>query len=176
MRPVGESWSALVEDFLSKPFVKAWMRERRLTEKKRIGFDTGQKLKLLLELSTKRIVARGSDERLTKIYKMFQHGFDGKMSAHAAQEITDRKGVRFVVNGHSHFASMIPLGQVDGLPASYFNTGTWRTVHQIGNTLPGRPTFLPYDAMSYLVFFPTGDPMGRNYEWWNGAMVPVDPH
>ena len=26
-------------------------------------------------------------------------------------------------------------------------------------------------AMSYLVFFPTDDPMGRDFEWWTGAMV-----
>ena len=169
--PVSKTWSSLVEDFLSKPFVKNWMKERRETERKRFGFDTGKKLKMLLELSTKRIVARGSDERLTKAYKMMQHGFDGKMAAHAADELGARNGLRFVVNGHSHFASMVPLGQLEGKPATYFNTGTWRTVHQIGNTLPGRPTFLPYDAMSYLVFFPDGDAMGRDYEWWTGAMV-----
>lgn len=175
MRPVGQTWSALVEDFLSKPFVRAWMRERKMTEQKRLGFDTGKKLRLLLELSTKRVVARGSDEKLTKIYRMFQHGFDGKMAAYAAQEMSARQHVRFAVNGHSHFASMVPLGQIRGERAAYFNTGTWRTVHQIGNVLPGRPTFLPYDAMSYLVFFPSGDLMGRDYEWWTGAMVPVEP-
>jgi hypothetical protein len=25
--------------------------------------------------------------------------------------------------------------------------------------------------MSYLVFFPTDDKLGRDYEWWTGAMV-----
>lgn len=173
LRPVGQTWKALVEDFLSKPFVRGWMRQRRLTERSKLGFDSGKKLRLLLELSTKRVVARGSDERLTKIYRMFQHGFDGKMAGLGAEEITKRKDMRFVVNGHSHFSSMVPLGtDSSGKPAAYFNTGTWRTVHQIGNVLPGRPTFLPYDAMSYLVFFPTGDPLGRDYEWWTGAMVP----
>jgi hypothetical protein len=32
-------------------------------------------------------------------------------------------------------------------------------------------TFLPYDAMTYLVFFPEEDKLGREYEWWTGAMV-----
>lgn len=53
----------------------------------------------------------------------------------------------------------------------YFNTGTWRPVHQIGHDLGGRPSFLAYDAMSYVVFFPTDDKLGHNYEWWTGAMV-----
>ena len=171
MKPVGDTWAALVEDFLSKPFVRNWMRERRSNERTRLGFDTGKKLRMLLELSTKRVVAKGSDQRLTKVYKLLQHGFDGKMAHHAAGEVEKRSRVRYVVNGHSHFASMVPLGQSEGKPTAYFNTGTWRTVHQIGNEMPGRPSFLPYDAMSYLVFFPTGDAMGRDYEWWTGAMV-----
>ena len=56
----------------------------------------------------------------------------------------------------------------------YFNTGTWRTVHQIGHDLGGRPAFVPYDAMSYLVFFPDGDALGRDDEWWTGALVGRD--
>lgn len=170
LQPVGKTWSALVEEFLSKSFVRQWMRDKH----RAFGLDTGKKLRLMLELSTKRVMIKGQDQRLTKLYKMVQHGFDGRMAQHAADELSRRRGYRYVVNGHSHFASMVPLGNVDGAPAAYFNTGTWRTVHQIGNAIGGRPSFLPYDAMSYLVFFPTGDPMGRDYEWWTGAMVPRD--
>ncbi len=175
LKPVSATWQRLVEEFLSRSFVREWMRERRSIEQKRFGFDTGQKLRLLLELSTKKVVVRGSDKRMTKIYKTFQHGFDGKMANHAVGELGRRERLRYVVNGHSHFASMVPLGRVHGREAAYFNTGTWRTVHQIGNVASGRPSFLPYDAMSYLVFFPDGDELGRDYEWWTGAMVPRDP-
>ncbi|MEM9863185.1 MAG: hypothetical protein AAF938_16435, partial [Myxococcota bacterium] len=73
-----------------------------------------------------------------------------------------RREMRMAVDDEAHVLALRDL----------FGAGTWRTVHQIGNVLPGRPTFLPYDAMSYLVFFPTGDPLGRDYEWWTGAMVP----
>ncbi len=27
--------------------------------------------------------------------------------------------------------------------------------------------------MSYVVFFPDPDELGRDYEWWNGVLVPV---
>lgn len=167
LRPVQETWVGLVESFLSRAFVKQWMRSQH----RALGLDPGKKLRLLLELSTRKLVAKGSDRRLTEAYKVMQHAFDGKMARHAATEIEQRKHVRYVVNGHSHFAAMSPLGNIEGRPAVYFNTGTWRTVHQIGHDVGGRPTFLPYDAMSYLVFFPTGDPMGRDFEWWTGAMV-----
>ncbi len=80
------------------------------------------------------------------------------------------------MNGHSHFPSMTPLGHVDAGEAVYFNSGTWRTVHQIGTHTSGRPTFLPYDAMSYIVFFGDDDPLGREFEWWTGAMVGRNAH
>jgi len=116
-------------------------------------------------------MARAHDEKMTRLYRLLQLAFDGKMSTHGAGALVERTGLRYVVNGHSHFASMRPLGSLAGRPAVYFNTGTWRTVHQIGHDVGGRPSFLPYDAMSYLVFFPEGDPMGRDFEWWTGALV-----
>lgn len=168
LQPIGKTWIALVEEFLSNPFVRDWMRAQNRV----LGFDTGKKLKLLLELSTSKVMAHTHDQRLTKLYKMMQHAFDGKMALYGANELQKRGGrMRYVVNGHSHFASMVPLGNVSGNPAVYFNTGTWRTVHQIGHDVGGRPSFLPYDAMSYLVFFPSDDPSARNFEWWTGAMV-----
>lgn len=167
LSPVGQTWSMLVEEFLSNSFVKHWMRDHR-----RLGLDTGKKLRLLLELSTKKVMAHTHDKRLTQLYKLIQFSFDGRMAKHAAKLLDETDGrMRYVVNGHSHFANMVPLGSIDGNPAVYFNTGTWRTVHQIGHGLGGRPGFLPYDAMSYLVFFPETDELGRDYEWWTGVMV-----
>jgi hypothetical protein len=168
-RPLAETWGQLVEEFLSNPFVRHWMKARKQT----FGFDPGTKLRLLLELSTGRVMGKAQDQRLTQLYKLFQHVFDGRFAERAAERLNSGRypGIRYVVNGHSHFANMTPLGNVGGKPACYFNTGTWRTVHQIGHHLGGRPTFLRYDAMSYVVFFPEGDSLGRDFEWWNGALV-----
>ncbi len=169
IRPLHDTWSELVEEFLSNSFVKDWMKDQRRV----LSFDPGKKLKLLLELSTGRIMGKTQDVRLTKVYKLFQHSFDGRFAERAAERIQHPKykGLRYVVNGHSHFPSMTPLGHIGGNPAVYFNTGTWRTVHQIGTRMGGRPTFLAYDAMTYLVFFPSDDPLGRDYEWWTGVAI-----
>ncbi|HEY4243468.1 MAG TPA: hypothetical protein VGM88_26830 [Kofleriaceae bacterium] len=170
LRPMSQVWSEVVDEFLANDFVRGWLdREKRRSPL--FSIDLGKKLRLLLELSRNRVMAHGSDERLTQLYRFIQHNFDGKMSALAAQQLAQRRGLRFVVNGHSHFPSMQPLGTLGGKPAVYFNTGTWRAVHQIGHSLDGRPSFLAYDAMTYLVFFPTGDALGRDYEWWTGALV-----
>ena len=167
LRPIGATWSDLVEEFFDNRFVADWVRDQH----RPFALDVGKKLRLLLRLSRSRVMAKAHDQRMTKLYRVLQLAFDGRMSSHGAAELVDRRGLRFVVNGHSHFANMRPLGSVGGRPAVYFNTGTWRTVHQIGHDVGGRPSFLPYDAMSYLVFFPTGDPMGRDFEWWTGALV-----
>jgi len=167
LRPMGQVWAEVVEEFLANDFVRRWLSSQHKT----FSLDLGKKLRLLLELSRNKLIAHGSDERLTQMYKFFQHSFDGKMAAHATAELARRRGLRFVVNGHSHFPSMQPLGTIGGRPAVYFNTGTWRSVHQIGHDLGGRPSFLAYDAMTYLVFFPSDDKLGRDYEWWTGAMV-----
>ncbi len=167
LRPMTQVWSEVVEEFLALEFVRDWLGRQRKT----FSLDLGKKLRLLLELSRNRVIAHGADERLTQMYRFFQHSFDGRMSGLAAELLTKRRGLRYVVNGHSHFPSMQPLGRIEGEPAVYFNTGTWRAVHQIGHDLGGRPSFLAYDAMTYVAFFPTGDPIGRDYEWWTGAMV-----
>ncbi|MBA3452913.1 MAG: metallophosphoesterase [Deltaproteobacteria bacterium] len=167
LRPMSLVWSEVVDEFLSNEFVRDWLGKQRKT----FSLDLGKKLRLLLELSRNKLMAHGSDERLTQLYRFFQQSFDGKMSTVAAAELSKRRGYHYVVNGHSHFPSMQPLGKIEGKPAVYFNTGTWRAVHQIGHDLGGRPSFLAYDAMTYVVFFPDGDKMGRDYEWWTGAMV-----
>jgi len=167
LRPMSQVWSEVVDEFLANEFVRDWLGKQRKT----FSLDLGKKLRLLLELSRNKLMAHGSDERLTQLYRFFQHSFDGKMSTVAAAELSKRPGYRYVVNGHSHFPSMQPLGKIEGKPAVYFNTGTWRSVHQIGHDLGGRPSFLAYDAMTYVVFFPDGDKLGRDYEWWTGAMV-----
>jgi UDP-2,3-diacylglucosamine pyrophosphatase LpxH len=166
-KPIRQVWSEVVDEFLANDFVATWLK----TQHKTFSLDLGKKLRLLLELSRNRVIQHGSDEKMTAVYRFIQHGFDGKMSSIAATELGRRRGLRYVVNGHSHFPSMQPLGRIGDHPAAYFNTGTWRAVHQIGHDLGGRPSFLPYDAMSYLVFFPTDDKLQRDYEWWTGAMV-----
>ncbi len=170
MKAVATTWRDLVEEFLDNPFVKEWMHGHGGR-----GFNPARQLHTLLQLSTGRIMRRTGDHRLARLFTHLQTFFDGRFAQHGADLLSeDRyKGLRYVVNGHSHFASMVPLGLLDGRPACYFNTGSWRTVHQMGRLLPGRPAFLKYEAMSYVVFFPDPDAMGRDFEWWNGVLVPV---
>lgn len=162
---VGRVWRELVDEFLANPWVRAWMRGHH----RRLQLDFAQRVKLLLTLSAR---ARPRDEpRLTQLYYLLMKLLDVRFAKAAlrALEQKEHRGLRFVVNGHTHFAGMRPLGLVNGKPGCYFNTGTWRQVRQLGNLRRGQPAFLAYDAAAYLVFFDPGDPLERTFEWWQGA-------
>ena len=82
LRPISQVWGDLVEEFLDNDFVSPLARDQR---KRAFAFDLGKKLRLLLELSRSRIMARAHDERMTQLYRVLQHAFDGKMSTHGAE-------------------------------------------------------------------------------------------
>jgi UDP-2,3-diacylglucosamine pyrophosphatase LpxH len=158
-------WRDLIEEFLWNPWVRTWMREHH----RPLKLDFAQRVKLLLAASAR---AKQRDEpRLTQLYYVVMKLLDARFarSAIRALEQREHRDLRFVVNGHTHFAAMTPLGLVNGQPACYFNTGTWRQLRQLGNVARGRPAFLAYDAASYLVFFDRTDPLERTFEWWQGA-------
>ena len=169
LKAAGEAWRTVVDDFLDNPFTQSWMKRHRRGGR----ISEARKLSLILQLSTGRIMRRTRDHRLAAAYKYLQHFFDGRFARPPARRLQTQpyRGLRYVVNGHSHFPSMTPLGDLDGRPGCYFNTGTWRTVHQMGRLTEGRPGFLAFDAMAYLVFFPETDELGRDFEWWTGALV-----
>ena len=162
---VGKVWRDLVDEFLANPWVRDWMREHHRSLK----LDFAQRVKLLLALSAR---SRPRDEpRLTQLYYLLMRLIDARFARTALRtlEQKEHRGLRFVVNGHTHFAGMTPLGLVNGKPGCYFNTGTWRQLRQLGTVARGRPAFLAYDAAASLVFFDAGDPLGRTFEWWQGA-------
>ena len=162
---VGRVWRDLVEEFLENGWVRDWMKDHH----RPLKLDFAQRVKLLLAMSAR---ARPRDEpRLTELYYLLMKLLDARFARAALKALEQRehRGLRFVVNGHTHFAGMTPLGLVNGKPAVYFNTGTWRHLHQLGNVAHGHPAFLAYDAAAYLLFFDRGDPLGRTFEWWQGA-------
>jgi UDP-2,3-diacylglucosamine pyrophosphatase LpxH len=162
---VGRVWRELVEEFLWNPWVRTWMKDHH----RPLKLDFAQRVKILLAASAR---AKPRDEpRLTQLYYVVMKLLDARFAKTALKALEQRehRGLRFVVNGHTHFAAMTPLGLVHGKPACYFNTGTWRQLRHLGNVARGRPAFLAYDAASYLVIFDRDDPLDRTFEWWQGA-------
>lgn len=163
---ISKVWAGLVEEFLDNPHVVSWFKANH----KRFRFDFAQKMKVLLAMSARRGLKEQS--RFAAAHDVLFRLLDTKFSGTAAKKLGEKgnERLRYVVNGHTHFANMTPLGTLNGGRACYFNVGTWRTVHQLGHE--GAPSFMPFDAMGYLAFFGKGDPLGRELEWWQGAVLP----
>jgi UDP-2,3-diacylglucosamine pyrophosphatase LpxH len=158
-------WRALVEEFLENPHVRTWMKEHH----EPLKLDFAQRVRLLLALSAR---AKPRDvPRSTAMYYVLMRIVDTRFAASAVKRLEEpaHHGLQYVVNGHTHFAGMRPLGLVNGKPGCYFNTGTWRTLHQLGHVARGRPAFVSYDSAAYLVFYGKDDPLGRKFEFWQGA-------
>lgn len=163
---ISKVWARLVEEFLENRDVKEWFKAHHKT----FRFDFAQKMKTLLALSGKRGLRESN--RFVALNDIVFRLHDVKFARAAVKALQQKEnnGLRYVVNGHTHFAGMTPLGRIDDKPSCYFNIGTWRTVHQLGNVDRSAPVFMGYDAMAYLVFFDKDDPLRREFEWWQGAV------
>jgi UDP-2,3-diacylglucosamine pyrophosphatase LpxH len=162
---IARVWRDLVDEFLANEWVRSWMKDHH----RPLKLDFAQRVRLMLAASAR---TKPRDEpRLTQLYYLAMKLLDARFARRALRTLEQRehRGLRFVVNGHTHFAAMTPLGLVHGQPACYFNTGTWRQLRHLGNVARGRPAYLAYDAAAYLVFFDRDDPLERTFEWWQGA-------
>jgi hypothetical protein len=56
------------------------------------------------------------------------------------------------------------------LHQTYFNSGTWRRVHEQTRFEPREHEFIAADTLSYLAFFKDDQRSGRPYETWTGTL------
>ncbi len=158
-------WDSLADEFLQLPFVRArdtWSPvdmvdglERALKFSRRLSVGWASRIaQWLYEL---RGAASGS---------YYQHAI-------AEQDFRNRRA-KHIVYGHTHHAETVPLdaSYAEGyvLNQVYFNSGTWRRVHEPAQMSPGEHEFIATDAMTYLAFYQGDEREGRPYETWTGAL------
>jgi hypothetical protein len=89
------------------------------------------------------------------------------------QDFRNRRA-KHIVYGHTHRAEVVPLdaSYADGfvLHQTYFNSGTWRRVHEQTRLAPREHEFIAADTLSYLAFFKDDQRSGRPYETWTGTL------
>lgn len=80
----------------------------------------------------------------------------------------------FVVYGHTHHAEMVPLAVHENAGVRqeqvYFNTGTWRRVHEKTKTQGSGFPFIHYHVMTYVTFYKDDERFGRRHEMWQGHL------
>jgi UDP-2,3-diacylglucosamine pyrophosphatase LpxH len=82
---------------------------------------------------------------------------------------------RYIAYGHTHHHEIVPL-DVDAMPPYtgsqiYFNSGTWHSYHALAINNPTEQKFVPYQALTYLIFYKDGEREGRHFEAWSGTYV-----
>ncbi len=109
-----------------------------------------------------------------KIQKRFWKG-DVSFAQHAAMERAILTGrAEYVVYGHTHAYEVVPIDSKirEGRPVNqlYFNSGTWRPLHELGRFKPENKRFVKYKVMTMLVFYKGDERKGRRYEAWSGVL------
>ncbi len=158
-------WDRLVDEFLSIDFVR-----RRDTWS---PFDLVDGLQRALKFS-KRLPIGWASSIVSWLNKM--RGTPDRSYYHHALAEPDfrNRRSRHIVYGHTHAVENVALdaSYAEGyvLAQQYFNTGTWRRVHQPTRLAPGEHEFIAQDVMSYAVFFQGDERKGRPYETWSGTL------
>ncbi len=155
-------WERLVDEFLDLSFV----RELDIW-----GFDKVDKLELGLRVTgglSLRVLTAVSEKLNTLTWA-------DSLARYALKEDALTRGeADFVAYGHTHSPETVSLDLVpfgnNVREQVYFNTGTWRRVHQRCIREPGSFEFGSFHVMTFVSFFRNGERAGRRYEAWTGQL------
>lgn len=159
-------WDDICEEFLQIGFVRE--------ADKMFQFDIVDAMDLVVKIS-RRASFKTINEVVTWAYDKF--GGKGKSFAqHALREpaFVDNSA-RYIVYGHTHHYEIVPLDEDFHPPhiesQLYFNSGTWHSYYALAIKNLAEQKFVPYQSLTYLIFFKDGERSGRHFESWSGAYV-----
>jgi UDP-2,3-diacylglucosamine pyrophosphatase LpxH len=159
-------WDDICDEFLQLEVVRE--------EDKAFQFDMVDALQLIIKISR-----RTSFETLNELVLWARSRLREKgrsFAEHALQEPAFlNNSARYIVYGHTHQHEIVPLDS-DGQPPVerdqlYFNSGTWRSYYDLAVKNPSEQKFVPYETITYLMFYKEGERGGRLFETWSGAYL-----
>ncbi len=158
-------WDTLGDEFLQVDFVRQ--------QDKAFQFDLVDAMELAVKISQ-----RTSMNTINDLIVWIRDKWGGELSfvKHALREpalLHDQ--ARYVVYGHTHHHETISL-DLAGLPPNlesqvYFNSGTWHSYYDLAVRNPDDQKFVPYQTMTYLVFYKPQERGKRNFEVWSGIFA-----
>ena len=161
-----EVWDDICEEFLQTDFVRE--------ADKLFQFDIVDAMNLVVKIS-KRASFSTINEVVTWAYDKFG-GEEKSFAKHALKEPAFVKDeARYIVYGHTHHHEIVPLDEDVKPPHTesqlYFNTGTWHSYYALAIKNPAEQKFVPYQALTYLIFYKDDERNGHHFETWSGAYV-----
>lgn len=164
-KEVKKIWDSLADEFLEHPFVQ--QRDTWCPVDIVDGLQKALKFSRRLSVGWASWIAQWVAElRGANHSSYYSHAL-------AEQDFRNRRA-KHIVYGHTHQSEVVPLdaSYADGyvLHQAYFNSGTWRRVHQQTQFAPREHEFIAADTMTYLAFFKDDERSGRPYETWTGTL------
>jgi len=164
-KEVKRIWDELADEFLENPFVR--QRDTWCPVDIVDGLQKALKFSRRLSVGWASWVAEW-------IAALRGAGTDSYYPHALAEQDFRNRRAKHIVYGHTHRAEVVPLdaSYADGfvLHQAYFNSGTWRRVHQQTQFAPREHEFIAADTMTHLAFFKDDERGGRPYETWTGTL------
>jgi hypothetical protein len=159
-RDLKEVWDGIADEFLQLEYV------RQLD--KAFQFDIVDAMQLMIKISD-----RASFSTIDEVVIWFRNKmWEGEHSFanHALQEPAFlNETARYIVYGHTHHYEVVPLDATLNQNQLYFNSGTWHPYFDLAIKNLKAQRFVPYQAMTYLIFYTEDEYDGRRFETWSGA-------
>lgn len=157
-------WDDICEEFLQTDFVRE--------ADKLFQFDIVDAMELVVGISK-----RASFDTINEVVAWASDKFGGKgrsFAEHALQESAfANDSARYIIYGHTHHHEIVPLDEDIKPPHTesqlYFNSGTWHSYYSLAIKNPAEQKFVPYQSLTYLIFYKDGERNGRHFETWSGA-------
>ncbi|MDB4285664.1 hypothetical protein N9933_00010 [bacterium] len=157
---IKDIWNELARKFVKLPFVRQYDTLSPLDK-----FD-----KLEIGLYITRKLSFKTIGKLINLVQGNPDATDTYLEQALKEPAWDNEDVKFVVYGHTHHAEMAPIDSSDTRHQIYFNSGTWRQVHEITRARRRDQKFYGFQVMTYIGFFKEGERKGRHFEFWSGAL------
>lgn len=162
---VKQIWNEVADKALEEPYVQeqdSWS-----------PFDTVDLLETTLRF-TKLLSFHSLSELLAWIQSKIWGGNSSFAKYALEEEAFLKQQARYFVYGHTHHYEAVPLytGPVNERPFDqlYFNSGTWKPLHEITRHKPREQNFIEYQTFTYLTFYKDSERKGRLYETWSGTL------
>ena len=132
-----------------------------------LAFDSVDKLELALRISKLASFQTINDIALWVQEKIW--GGSISFSDHALKEEAFKENkANYIVYGHTHHHEVKPLDTDESREKSrdqlYFNSGTWHTYFDLAVNKPYEQKFVPYQVVTYLLFYKEDERRGRQFE------------
>jgi len=157
-------WDDICDEFLQINFVRE--------ADKAFQFDIVDAMELIVKISR-----RASFNTINELVIWINDKLGGgeqSFANHALREpafLNDT--ARYIVYGHTHHHEIIPLDEDTKTPHTesqiYFNSGTWHSYYALAIKNPMEQKFVPYQALTYLMFYKGDERNGLHFETWSGA-------